>query len=257
MKILITNDDGIDSLGIKALVGEIKGIADVIVVAPDREKSASGHSITISSPLRINKFYRNNLFFGYAVNGTPVDCVKLAVKVISKEKPDMLISGINLGPNTGTHIIYSGTVAAAVEAAVLGIPSFAVSLAIFNNPDYRFSSLFAKRLALSIKKSGLPDGISLNVNIPAVREDEIKGVRLTVQGKTKFVGSVKKRVDTRGLPYYWLSPDIVEDRGNSDLDTTAIQNKEVSITPLGFDMSDRKSLDKLKGWDIFSLNEIK
>lgn len=253
MKILLTNDDGINSDGLYVLACAIKEIADVVVVAPDTEQSAVGHAITVSYPLRVKEFYKKGEFFGYAVKGTPADCVKLAARVIfdANAKPDLVISGINLGPNTGTHIIYSGTVSAATEATILGIQSFAVSLGTFINPDYSFAAKFSKKMALLIKKNGLPKGVMLNINIPPVSEKEIKGVRLTVQGETKFIGAIDKRIDPRGRTYYWLSPEIIETVGGKELDTISIRNNEVSITPLHYDMTSHKSLKELARWEIF------
>jgi 5'-nucleotidase len=253
MKILITNDDGIASPGIATLVASIKQIADVVVVAPDTEQSAVGHAVTISFPLRVEKFNKNGEFFGYAVSGTPADCVKIAVKEIFQNKPDMIISGINQGPNTGTHIIYSGTVSAATEGTILGIPSFAVSLATYTNPDFSFSAELAKKIALMIQKNSLPKGVLLNVNVPAVPRDQIKGTRLTVQGETKFVGALEKRIDPRGKTYYWLTPEITEISGPVEFDTIAIQNNEVSITPLHYDMTAKEKLDIFKKWQLGSL----
>lgn len=253
MKILITNDDGIASSGIAALVDVIKEIAEVIVVAPDTEQSAVGHAITVSFPLRVTEFYKNGSFFGYAVSGTPADCVKLAVKEILKTPPDIVISGINLGPNTGTHIIYSGTVSAATEGTILGIPSFAISLGTYINPDFSFSAEFAKRLSLLIKEKGLPKGVLLNVNIPAVPKDKIKGVRITVQGETRFIGALEKRVDPRGKTYYWLTPEIVEVSGGPELDTIALQDNEISITPIHYDMTAKESLSVFNKWQLNSL----
>lgn len=253
VKILLTNDDGINSKGLAVLADAIKEIAEVVIVAPDTEQSAIGHAITVSFPLRVKKFYKDGIFFGYAVRGTPADCVKLAVKVIldANAKPDLVISGINLGPNTGTHIIYSGTVSAATEATILGVPSFAVSLATFINPDFGFAAEFAKKMALLVKEKGLPKGVLLNVNVPASPKEQIKGVCLTVQGETKFVGSIEKRTDPRGQTYYWLSPEVVEVSGGQEQDTIAIQNNNISITPLHYDMTSRDSLNEIGKWEIF------
>lgn len=246
MKVLITNDDGIASAGLSALVSAIKGIADVIVVAPDTEQSAVGHAITVSFPLRVTEIRKD----WYSVSGTPADCVKLAVKEIMKDPPSMVISGINLGPNTGTHIIYSGTISAATEATILGIPAFAISLGTYVNPDFTYAAEFSKRLALLIKENGLPKGVLLNVNIPAVPKAEIKGIHLTIQGETKFIGALEKRIDPRGKTYYWLTPEIVEVSGGPELDTIALRNNEISITPLHYDMTARDSLDVFKKWNF-------
>lgn len=253
MKILITNDDGIGSLGIATLVSSIQEIADVTVVAPDTEQSAVGHAVTISYPLRVEKFYKDSVFFGHAVSGTPADCVKIAAKEIFQSLPDMIISGINQGPNTGTHIIYSGTVSAATEGTILGIPSFAISLGTYTNPDFSFSAEFAKKVVLMIKKNGLPKGVLLNINIPPVPKDQIKGVRLTVQGETKFVGALEKRIDPRGKTYYWLTPEITEISGPPEFDTIAMRNNEVSITPLHYDMTAKEKLGIFSKWQFSSL----
>jgi 5'-nucleotidase len=253
MKILITNDDGITSAGIAALVSSLRETGDVTVVAPDTEQSAVGHAVTISFPLRVSKFYKDGVFFGYAVSGTPADCIKIAIKEILPDLPDIIISGINQGPNTGTHIIYSGTVSAATEGTILGVPSFAISLATYVNPDFSFSAEFAKKIALSIKEKGLPKGVLLNINVPAVPKNEIKGVRLTVQGETKFVGALEKRIDPRGKTYYWLTPEIVEIKGPPEFDTIAIQNNEVSVTPLHYDMTAKDKLDVFKKWKFDNL----
>lgn len=246
MKVVITNDDGITSPGLSSLVSAITQIADVIVVAPDSEQSAVGHAITVSYPLRVTEIKKD----WYSVSGTPADCIKLAVKEICKDLPDMVISGINLGPNTGTHIIYSGTVSAATEATILGLPAFAVSLGTYVNPDFSYAAEFSKRLALLVKENGLPKGILLNVNIPAVPRERIKGVRITVQGETKFIGALEKRIDPRGKVYYWLTPEIVEVSGGPELDTIALRNNEISITPLHYDMTARDSLGVFKKWDF-------
>lgn len=244
MKILITNDDGVGSQGIAALAAAIKEIADIVVVAPETEQSAVGHAITVSYPIRVAELSRD----WYAVRGTPADCVKVAVKELLQDTPDMVISGINLGPNTGTHIIYSGTVSAATEGTILGIPSFAVSLGTYINPDFSFAAGFAKSLALMIRENGLPKGVLLNVNIPAVHKEKIVGVRITMQGETKFIGALEKRIDPRGKTYYWLTPEIVEVQGGPELDTIALRNNEISITPLHYDMTSKESFSIFNRW---------
>lgn len=244
MKILITNDDGIGSAGITALANAVREIADVIIVAPETEQSAVGHAITVSFPLRVTELSRDC----YAVRGTPADCVKVAIKELMQDPPDMVMSGINLGPNTGTHIIYSGTVSAATEGTILGIPSFAVSLDAYMNPDFSYAAGFAKKLAILVKENGLPKGVLLNVNVPAVPKEKIRGVRLTNQGETKFIGALEKRVDPRGKTYYWLTPEIVEIADGTDLDTIALRNNEVSITPLHYDMTARDAFPVFSKW---------
>ena len=183
--ILLTNDDGIYAQGILAAWQELRKIGDVEVVAPDAERSAVGHAITLLLPLRAKEVVRRNVRFGYAVNGMPADCVKIAVKAILPRAPDLVVSGINLGSNTGTNVIYSGTVSAATEARILGIPSIAVSLATFTHPDFAYAARFTRKLALAVIAKGLPDKTLLNVNVPNIPEDKIKGVANTRQGDSR------------------------------------------------------------------------
>ncbi|MBI4378931.1 MAG: 5'/3'-nucleotidase SurE [Nitrospinae bacterium] len=254
MKILLTNDDGINAKGLYSLRERIKEIADVVVVAPESEQSAVGHAITLSDPLRVREVERNGEFFGYAVNGTPADCVKIAVRAILKTPPDLVISGINLGANIATNVIYSGTISAATEGTILGIPSIAVSLATFVNPDFTAAASFAKRLALSIYEKNLPDGTLLNVNIPNLPEEKIKGVVFTRQGISRFREEFDKRTDPRGHIYYWQGGEMLFcDEGN-DADCGVIRNDMISITPIHFDLTDYKFLDELKNgnWKLFS-----
>lgn len=249
MNILVSNDDGINSEGIYLLVKELKKIADVIVVAPEKQMSAVGHAITVQYPLRVNPFYKNGEFFGYAVDGTPADAVKLAVKALLKgEKIDLLISGINHGTNTSINIIYSGTVSAATEGTILGIPSIAISLATYApNPDFTFAAKFAAKLAEFVFKNGLPRGTLLNVNIPPVQESEIKGVLVTHQGSAFWDDYFDLRKDPNGREYYWLTGKFINyDVDDLNADHTAVQNNYISITPIHFDLTDYKAIDVLK-----------
>src|SRR5512147_770865 len=171
--ILVSNDDGVDAPGIYALVQELKKIGDVTVVAPDKQQSAVGHAITMNFPLRAKEVKKDGVFFGFAVEGTPADSVKLAVKALLKKKPDLLISGVNHGANTAISIIYSGTVSAATEGTILGIPSIAVSLTTYGPADFKVAAKFARKLAQMVIKKGLPEGTLLNVNVPPLMEKEI------------------------------------------------------------------------------------
>lgn len=249
-KILITNDDGIYAPGIKALVEAMKPLGEVVVVAPDMEKSAVGHAITISDPLRVTEVERDGSFFGYAVNGTPADCVKLAVKAILGYKPDMVVSGINLGPNTGINAIYSGTVSAATEGTFMGIPSFAVSLTSFVKVDFSYSQKIAAMMAEKVMQNGLPQGTTLNINIPPLPEAEIKGILVTRQGKGKFDEFFDKRVDPFKRVYYWLSGKKMILDTEKDVDDVAVNNKYVAVTPLHYDLTDYETLKELKNWKI-------
>ena len=166
MNILITNDDGIHAPGIYALKEALEKIGDVLVVAPDAERSAVGHAITLSDPLRVSEITKNKSFFGYAVNGTPADCVKLGIRCLSESPIDVVVSGINMGPNTATNIIYSGTVSAAAEAVIMGVPGLAISLTSFDVPEFEYSCSLAQRLTKKIVDFGLPEGTLINVNVP-------------------------------------------------------------------------------------------
>ena len=181
--ILVTNDDGIHAPGIQALVQSLKSIGTVTVVAPITEKSAVGHAITVSDPLRVTEVDHDGVFFGFAVNGTPADCVKIAVKCLLDRPPDLVISGINQGSNTATNVIYSGTVSAAAEGAIMGIPSMAVSLTSFTSKDFSYAGKVTCQIATEVLKKGLPPRTCLNINVPALPENEILDVLPARQGK--------------------------------------------------------------------------
>ena len=249
LDILLTNDDGIYSEGIRALYNSLKTIGNVTVVAPDTERSAVGHAITLSDPLRVKEVKRDGKFFGYATTGTPADCVKLAIRAILKKKPDMVVSGVNLGPNTGYSVLYSGTVSGATEGAIIGIPSFAISLATFENSDYAVAADFAKKLVKKIMANkGLPQGTLLNVNIPAVDKKRIKGVKIVRQSKTAIKERFDKREDPHKRTYYWLTGEVVESDGYEDADIEAIRQNHISITPIHCDMTNYEFMEKLKEW---------
>jgi 5'-nucleotidase len=248
--ILLTNDDGIYAQGILAAWQELRKIGDVSVVAPDTERSAVGHAITIANPLRTKEVVRRNSRFGYAVNGMPADCVKIAVKAILPRPPDLVVSGINLGANTGTNVIYSGTVSAATEARILGIPSMAVSLATFTKPDFSYAARFTRRLALLVLSNGLPEQTLLNVNIPNLPESEIKGVAITRQGASRVEERFEKRTDPRDQTYYWLDGAFRLKEQIEDADAHKVSEGYVSITPVQFDLTAYKAIEQLRRWDL-------
>lgn len=249
-RILVSNDDGIDAPGIAALVKELRKLGDVVVVAPDKQRSAVGHAITMDFPLRVTKIRKNGSFFGYAVEGTPADCVKLAVRSLLEVKPDLLVSGINHGSNTAINIIYSGTVSAATEGTILGIPSIAVSLTTWQEPDFRFAAKFSRKLAAFVVAHGLPEGTLLNVNVPAVGEKSIKGVRVTRQGKTRWDDTFEVRLDPNNKEYYWLKGSLEVMDHAADTDEIAVMNNYISITPIYYDLTDYAMLPKMKSWGI-------
>lgn len=250
LQVLLTNDDGINAPGLTALYHEMKHLGEVIVVAPDSEKSAVGHAITLSDPLRVWPFEKNGEFFGYAVNGTPADCVKIAYWALLEHKPDLIVSGINPGSNTGINVIYSGTVSAATEGTILGIPSFAISLTTFKKPDFTYAAKFARKLSKVILEKGLPKGTFLNVNVPPLKENEIKGVVITRQGLAVFKEKFDKRVDPQNRIYYWLTGTKIMIEEDSHIDDRAILENKVSITPIHYDLTNYKFLNELKTWDI-------
>lgn len=250
MKILVTNDDGIYSTGIAALAEALKEIAEVIVVAPSEEQSAVGHGITMKYPLRVFNYHKNGNFFGYAVEGTPADCVKMGIRNIMGESPDLVISGINHGSNTAINIIYSGTVSAAREAAIMDVPAIAISVTSHEAKDFRYAGKVAKYLAQKITKFDLPRGTLINVNVPNLPEEEIAGILLTKQSKAKWDDIYEKRTDPFGKDYYWLTGKLVEIENENHTDQNAIKNKYVSVTPIHFDLTDYDTYEKMKSWNI-------
>ncbi|HPN38047.1 MAG TPA: 5'/3'-nucleotidase SurE [Melioribacteraceae bacterium] len=249
MKILVSNDDGIYSKGIYALAEALKEIAEVIVVAPLTEQSAVGHAITMKNPLRVTKHYRGGgQFFGYAVDGTPADCIKMGIRNIMQESPDLVISGINHGSNTAINLIYSGTVSAAREAAIMDVPAIAMSVASHDVDDFSYASKVAKIIALQVYEKGLTKGTMLNVNVPNLPENEIKGIKVTKQGLSKWDDIYEKRVDPYGKDYYWLTGSLVNSDTDLDRDQFAVINNYVAVTPIHFDLTDYTTYEKMKDW---------
>ncbi|MCH7770351.1 MAG: 5'/3'-nucleotidase SurE [Bacteroidetes bacterium] len=250
MKILVTNDDGIDSVGIEALQKSLSEIAEVTVVAPRQEQSAVGHGITMQIPLRVTEYYKNGSFFGYAVDGTPADCIKMGIRNIMKETPDLVVSGINHGSNTAINIIYSGTVSGAREAAIMDVPSIAVSVTNHKPKEFSYAAEISKMLSLKIIEHGLALGTLLNVNVPDLPENKIAGILITKQGKSKWDDTYEKRTDPYGKDYYWLTGSMMEVDTELDYDQVAIKNNFVAITPIHFDLTDYETFEKLKKWNI-------
>lgn len=251
MRILLSNDDGIYAPGIGALYDAVKDLADIDIVAPSGERSAVGHAITLSDPIKVKEVQRNGQFFGYACGGTPADCVKLAVEgTLLPHKPDLIISGINLGPNAGISVIYSGTVSAATEGTILGIPSMAVSLATFTNPIWDTAAKIARHMAATILKCGLPPQTLLNVNVPNVPKEELQGYAVTRMGQSRFVEIFHRRTDPRGNVYFWMDGDLEQLGDTKDTDVEALNNNQVSLTPIWFDLTHREALPELRKWDL-------
>jgi len=245
-KILITNDDGIFSDGIFALWQAMSQIGETYVVAPRTEKSASSHSITLHEPLRIESVNRASGFEGWSINGTPADCVKIAIQSIMNDKPDLLISGINRGSNLGSNIIYSGTVSAATEGTILGIPSIAISLASFKTDKYDVAKSVSIDLSNYILRNGLPDRTLLNVNIPYCDEINIKGKKITSQGNQYFKDEFEKKTDPRNKDYFWIKGKMIDEDTSINFDGKAVKENYISITPIRFDITDKNYINELK-----------
>jgi 5'-nucleotidase len=243
---LLTNDDGFRAEGIRALKEAVSHIGRVIVVAPERQQSAAGHALTLTSPLRMNWISEDTI----SVDGTPTDCVLLAMRGLLDEKPDILMSGINHGPNLGDDVTYSGTVAAAFEGTLLGLPSIAMSVCSWQDCCFDAAKAFASRIAMAVLERGLPSGTLLNVNVPSSSPDQIKGVKVTKMGKRIYQDAVIKKTDPRGKDYYWIggNPPIWYPGDETDFD--AVEAGMISVTPLQLDLTDYKSLDLVRSWEL-------
>jgi len=238
MRILICNDDGIHAPGISVLAGAAKGFGEIHVIAPDVERSAAGHAITLADPIKSTPVDKNGGFFGYGIGGTPADCIKLAVCAILKDTPpDLVLSGINLGSNTGISVIYSGTVSAATEGVVLGIPGVAFSLCTYTNPEWEMAGRVAKEITQKIIETPMPSGVLLNVNMPNLPYEQLKGIKVTRMGRSRFIERFLKRLDPRGRTYYWLDGELEVHDDGDDIDIHAVRDGYVSITPIHLDLT--------------------
>ncbi|MFH0724955.1 MAG: 5'/3'-nucleotidase SurE [Pseudomonadota bacterium] len=250
MNILLTNDDGIYAQGLWALHHCLSGNHRVFVIAPDRERTAVGHGITLHTPLRATRISRNEKEAGIAVNGTPADCIKLGILELLELRPDLVISGINPGANVGININYSGTVSAAREAALFGLPAIAVSME-GNNPEHLSGiARFIEQLAEHVLERGLPFGTFLNVNIPEILMEDVAGIRVCRQSVSLLSEYFEKRNDPRNRTYYWQGCDTGHVFDNPDTDGAALGNKYISITPIKCDMTDYSVMEDLKTWEI-------
>jgi 5'-nucleotidase len=246
--ILITNDDGITAPGITVLAEIMKELGDIVVVAPDKPQSGMGHAITINSTLRIQKTNFHNAIEEFSCSGTPVDCVKVAVNKILKRKPDLCVSGINHGSNSSINVLYSGTMSAAVEGALESIPSIGFSLCNHAlEANFEACRDFVRSIAGRILKEGLPEGICLNVNIPDIPRQEIRGVKVCRQAKANWIEELDERFDPSGKPYFWLTGKFDNfEKGEADTDVWALENNFVSVVPVQFDMTAHKFMKQLK-----------
>jgi 5'-nucleotidase len=253
MKILLTNDDGIYAKGLWAIYNRLAGRHHVDVIAPDRERSAIGHAITLHQPLRATRISINSGISGYAVNGTPADCIKLGFSEILSEKPDLVIAGANAGANVGANLNYSGTVAAAKEAALGGMIGIAVSIEGPEVDYYDDAASFIAELCEAVYEKGLPFGTFLNVNIPNRPLKEIAGVRISRQAVEVLSEYVEKRKDPRNRTYFWQGQDMQSFGADPQLDGAVLKQRFISITPVKCDMTDYNMLEDMKGWKLGKL----
>lgn len=250
--ILVTNDDGISAPGIRALIEVMKQIGEVVVVAPDSPQSATGHAITINNTLFINKINIDpDITTEYSCSGTPVDCVKFAVHEIVKRKPDLCVSGVNHGSNSSINVIYSGTLSAAVEAGIEGIPAIGFSLLDYDwNADFEPVKPFIKKIALEVLENGLPEGVILNVNFPKLKEKDIKGIKVCRQAKAMWEERFDKRKNPQGREYYWLTGEFVNMDKGEDTDEWALEQGYVSMVPVQFDLTAYHAMQNLNSWKL-------
>lgn len=248
MRILLVNDDGIRAEGLKVLAKTLSFVADVCVSAPDRPRSAVSHGITLHKPLHVDLFPLGDSIRAYAVSGTPVDCVKIGISTLFQQKPDLVVSGINAGPNLGSEILYSGTVSAAAEAMINGIPSIAVSQCGTEPFHYEKAAEFIAQFAFDVEKNGLPTGNVLNINVPT---GVPKGVQLTHIGQKQYENCYVKRKDPRGKPYYWIAGKLLPLANKEGSDVFAIESGYISVTPIRFQLDDNETYDIMSGWDLF------
>jgi 5'-nucleotidase len=262
LNLLISNDDGILALGVRVLANTLAAAGHTVtVVCPDRERSATGHGLTLHQPIRANlvKAVFDDRVTAWSCSGTPADCVKLALNAVLDLRPDFVLSGINHGSNLGTDILYSGTVSAAMEGMTEGIPSIALSLASFTSPEFSTGAQFALKLLAQLTANPLPAATLLNVNIPPVKPEAVAGVKLTRQGLRRYIEQFEKRLDPRGKSYYWLAGEVVEEIEQPDhlhlpsevlTDVQAIRGNFITVTPLQYDLTDVYSFQKLQCYSL-------
>jgi 5'-nucleotidase len=252
--ILVTNDDGITAPGLRALIRFMKEIGDVVVVAPDSPQSGMGHAITIDSTLYSTKMKVNiddGATMEYSCSGTPADCVKLGLQVLLERKPDICVSGINHGSNSSINVIYSGTMSAAIEAGIEGIPAIGFSLCDYSwNADFESSSQVVKRIVREALENGMPKGVVLNVNIPKLKGKSFRGIKICRQARANWKEKFDKRINPMGKDYYWLTGEFeLLDKGE-DTDEWALSNGYVSVVPTQFDLTAHHAIQYINNWNL-------
>lgn len=251
MRILLTNDDGIYAPGLRALRHELQKLGEVLVVAPATEQSASGHSVTLLTPLLVNEVFEDDgkTLIGWAVEGRPADCVKLALLELLTEPPDVIVSGMNAGSNAGINVLYSGTVAAAIEGAFYRHTAIACSLEYDQKIyDYAMGARYARQVVEQILAQKPTKGSLFNVNIPVLEHGPIKGVKVMPQNSSVYLEKFDRRTNPRGRTYFWTSPDFVCPEPTPDTDVTALAEQFITVTPLKFDLTDHAQLPIVKSW---------
>ena len=249
--ILITNDDGIFAPGLRKLIDIARPLGKVIVVAPDSPMSGMSHAITVKTPLRLHKLAEEKNYVEYSCNGTPVDAMKLGEKIVVKGKPDIVLSGINHGSNASVNIIYSGTMAAVLEANIDGIPAVGFSLLDYShNADFSGLESWVEKIIMNVLSNGLPEGVSLNVNIPAVPHDEIKGIKVCRQARGRWEEEFDERTDPHSRDYYWLTGVFKNGDPDKDTDTWALTNNYISVVPVHYDFTAHKSIAEIRKWKM-------
>jgi 5'-nucleotidase len=250
--ILVTNDDGINAPGIRELIDIMNEIGEVYVVAPDKPQSGMGHAVTIHSTIRAEKMYtENDTRREWACSGTPVDCVKLAIDQLLPRKPDICVSGINHGSNSSINVIYSGTMSAAIEGGIEGIPSVGFSLCDFSyTANFKAARRHIKSICENILQYGLPEGIVLNVNIPKVEEKDIKGIKICRQAVAHWDEEFDRRIDPKGKTYYWMTGNWCNTDKGDDADEWALNNNYISIVPTQYDLTAYHFIEKIKQWNF-------
>jgi 5'-nucleotidase len=247
--ILVTNDDSVNAKGIQSLVKIASTLGRVVVVAPDKPQSGMGHAITLSDPIRLNRVWMFGDVEAYSSSGTPVDCVKLAIYEVLERKPDLVLSGINHGENSSTNVLYSGTMSAAIEGAMEGLPSIGFSLSDFNSEaDFMQYEAYVSRIISKALKEDFPKFTCLNVNIPNVPASDIAGIKVCTQAHAFWADRFDKREDQFGRPYYWLTGEFGEVNPQEDSDLHALYRGFISIVPTQFDLTNHKILDEIKNW---------
>lgn len=255
--ILITNDDGVNAPGIRTLIRIMRKLGEVVVVAPDSQRSAQSHAITVSEPLRLKLIEEAQDYREFSCNGTPVDCVKLGTKIVLRDKPDLLVSGINHGSNASINVVYSGTMAAVIESAIDEIPAIGFSLNDYSpHAVFTHSEKFIEEIAADVLRRGLPKGICLNVNIPKITDEPIKGVSVCRQAMGSWVEEFDERKDPRGRDYYWITGVFSNPDHKQGADTWAMENNYIAVVPMKFDLTAYDAISEISTYGFVGKNNV-